>query len=69
MQEIKEKQESSVQSSAELDVTDEQCVCCPKCQSTDIEIEEEFSGDFGKCNKCGITFQVRTIVKEVRTCR
>lgn len=68
MQEIREEQERSAQH-AEFDITDEQCVCCPKCHGEDIESLEGLAswdeGRFWKCRACQVLFEVRRIAKEV----
>ena len=68
MREIAAQEENSAQS-AELDITDEQCICCPKCRGEDIESLEGLAswdeGRFWKCKTCSILFEVRQVVKEV----
>jgi len=54
---------------AELDCTDRQCLCCPRCQGGDIEPVDECAswdvGRFWECRDCGIVFEVRRVVREV----
>ena len=35
-------------------------VVCPKCGSDDLDYEE--APDFAKCNACGQTFTIRTVL-------
>ena len=68
MREIAVQKESSARYAA-FDITDEQCICCPKCRAEDIESLEGLTswddGRFWKCKACDILFEVRRIVKEV----
>jgi len=54
---------------AELDCTDQQCLCCPRCQSGDIEPMDGCAswdvGRFWECKDCGFAFEVRHVVREV----
>jgi len=54
---------------AELDCTDRQCLCCPRCKGGDIEPVDECvswdAGRFWQCTACGIVFEVRRVVREV----
>ena len=68
MREIAAQEESSARS-AELDTTDEQYICCPKCRGEDIESLEGLAswdeGRFWKCTTCDILFEVRQVVRGV----
>jgi len=68
MKEIKDKQESNTRR-AQFDFTDEQCLCCPKCRSEDIEPLEGLAsweeGRFWQCGTCNTLFEVRQVAREV----
>lgn len=68
MRKIAVQEESGAQH-AEFDITDEQCICCPKCRGEDIKSFEGLAswdeGRFWKCKVCDILFEVRETVREV----
>ena len=66
MREIANKKESSAQR-AKSEITDKQCVCCPKCKSINIEFLDGgfLSGELFRCNNCGIEFETRIIIRAV----
>ena len=68
MNEIADKHDRSARP-AQLDLTDEQCVRCPKCQGEDVESPDDFTpwgvSKSWECRACRTVFEVRQIAREV----
>jgi hypothetical protein len=68
MNEITDKHERRARP-AQLDLTDEQCICCPKCRGAEVESLDDFTlwgvSKSWECKACRIVFEVRQIAREL----
>jgi transposase-like protein len=66
MQEMSERESRARSTVRTIDVSDEQCISCPVCKGTDIELVDESAGSFlcnleeWVCRECRRCFLVET---------